>query len=191
MQTQTVGRLKELRERSHASQQELDRAETQLRIAQAALQSVVDERAVRALEYERTKVQLEQRKLRSPIDGIVVEIMKDPGEFVSLSDPVILRLVQLDPLLAVFSTPAALGRSLEKGQEVSLAIDQVEKPVVGVVEFVAPTADPQSGAVRVRVRIPNPDERLPCGVTCRLLAPGAPSTADDDERSSTVSSVDE
>jgi multidrug efflux pump subunit AcrA (membrane-fusion protein) len=37
------------------------------------------------------------------------------------------------------------------------------------VEFVSPTADAQSGTVRVRVRIPNPGETIPSGVTCRLL----------------------
>jgi len=32
--------------------------------------------------------------------------------------------------------------------------------------------DAQSGTTRVRVRIPNPDERVPGGATCHLLLPG-------------------
>ena len=51
----------------------------------------------------------------------------------------------------------------------SLGIAEVAKTVQGKIEFVSPTADPQSGLSRVRVRLPNPKERLPCGATCYLL----------------------
>lgn len=171
LQTAVVNKLLELRDRNHASRQELDRAETQLRIAKATLQSQIEEKNIRVLEYERTRIQLDQRRLRSPIDGIVVGILKDPGEFVSLNDPAIVRVVQLDPLLVVFSTPASQARKLSVGQSIDVRIEDADKPAAAIIEFVAPTSDPKSGTVRVRVRIPNPGERHPCGATCRLILP--------------------
>lgn len=172
LQSDILARVKELSERNHASRQEIERAETQLRIAAARLQTVRDENAIRALEYERAHLQLEQRRLISPIAGVVIRIFKDRGEFVSMSDPAVIKVVQLDPLLVVFSVPAESARELAVGQAVQVRIAEVEKPVEGEVEFVSPTADPQSSTTRVRVRLPNPQEQLPCGVTCRLLLPG-------------------
>ena len=169
LQTKMVGKLEELRSRQHASRQELERAQTQMRIAEARLKSIQEELEVKTLEHERARVQLERRRLRSPINGIVTRIMKARGESVSLSDPVILKVVQLDPLLVIFLVPADQARALTNGKTVDVQIGESAKATQGKVEFVSPTTDPQSGLTRVRVRLPNPKERLPCGATCYLI----------------------
>ena len=107
--------------------------------------------------------------LRSPIDGIVTRILKDRGESVLLSDPVIVKVVQLDPLLVIFLVPADQARDLAVEQTVDVRIADIARTTQGEVEFVSPTTDPQSGLTRVRVRLPNPEERLPCGATCYLI----------------------
>ena len=131
--------------------------------------AVREELEVKTLEHERARVQLERRRLRSPIDGIVTRILKDRGESVLLSEPVILKVVQLDPLLVIFLVPADLARNLAVDQTVPVRIAEIAKAAQGKVEFVSPTIDPQSGLTRVRVRLPNPEERLPCGATCYLI----------------------
>ena len=98
MYRQRFEKLKGLHARHHASQQELDRAQSQLEIAQAKLAAVEDELRIKGLEVKRIEAQLEQRKVRAPIDGLVSRIVKEPGEYVSAADPVVLRLVQIDPL---------------------------------------------------------------------------------------------
>ena len=168
IQTQILAKLEELRSRDHASRQELERAQAQKRIAEARLKAVREELEVKTLEYERALVQLEQRRLRSPIDGIVTRVLKDRGESVLFSDPVILKVVQLDPLLVIFLVPADLARELTVGQTVGVRITDTAATARGEVEFVSPTTDPQSGTTRVRVRLPNPEERLPSGATCYL-----------------------
>ncbi|MEO8496040.1 MAG: efflux RND transporter periplasmic adaptor subunit [Planctomycetota bacterium] len=171
MQSEIVAKLHELRERSHASRQEVERAEAQLQIAEARRKAVQEEQQVMMLECQRTRVQLEQRRLISPIDGIVTRIFKDRGEFVSLADPVVLKVVQLDPLLVVFAVPTKQGRELSAGEDVEVCFAESENRTTGSIEFVSPTADPQSGTTRVRVRIPNPNELLPSGAPCRLVLP--------------------
>lgn len=169
LQSELVQSLVELRSRDHASDQELDRARKQMEIAKARLLSVQEELYVKTLEHERVKVQMERRRLRSPIDGICTQINRDPGESVLLSDPVVVKVVQLDPLLVIFLVPANEARSLKTDDDVEVRILGIEKPVQGRVEFVSPTTDPQSGLTRVRVRVPNPEEQLPCGATCYLI----------------------
>ncbi|WP_419193815.1 efflux RND transporter periplasmic adaptor subunit [Novipirellula herctigrandis] len=167
-QTITVKKLNELIARKHASSQELDRAESKRRIAQANLKAIQEELQVKTLEYERTLVQLEKRCLRSPIDGVVTRVLRDCGESVLPSDPVIVRVVQLDPLLVIFLVPADLARELSVGRAVNVRFMDPTHMASGSIEFVSPTIDPQSGTTRVRVRLPNPDERLHCGTTCYL-----------------------
>jgi len=176
LQKKMVEKLKELRARQHASQQELDRAQAQVRIAVARLKTVQEELAVKELEHERARVQVERQRLRAPVNGIVTRIMKARGESVSLNDPVILKVVQLDPLLAIFLVPAGQARTLKNGKTVNVRIAEPEQTTRGEVEFVSPTTDPQSGLTRVRVRLPNAQERLPCGATCYLLLGGKSSS---------------
>jgi RND family efflux transporter MFP subunit len=181
LQTKVVGKLEVLRSRQHASSQEIERAETQKRIAKARLKSVREELEVKALEYERALMQLERRRLRSPIDGIVTRILKDRGESVLLSDPVLVKVVQLDPLLVIFLVPADQAQALTNGKTIDVRIGETGT-TPGKIEFVSPTADPQSGLTRVRVRLPNPEERLPCGATCYLTL--------DDQSSSHLDNAD-
>ena len=115
-QTRTVQKLRALQTRAHASPQEIERAESQQRLAQARLQEVKDQLEVKSLEFERARMQLRRRQVRSPIDGIVTLVLKDRGESVMANDPVLVQVVQLDPLLAVFLVPAQQARQLKPKQ---------------------------------------------------------------------------
>lgn len=168
LQQQRLRKLTGLFERQHASQTEIDRAQTQLDIARAQLESVRDELCLKAMEINRVEAQLEQRRLRSPINGVVNRIFKDVGEFVSANDPVVVNVVQLDPLLVMFSVPQNQARYLEEQQNIRLALGEDQDQVDGFIEFVSPTADAQSGTCRVKIRIDNPDQKWPSGVVCYL-----------------------
>jgi RND family efflux transporter MFP subunit len=173
MHEETLVKLRELLERSHATRREVDRALAQKDMAAARVKTIVEELRVKTLEFQRTQTQLEQRRVLSPIEGIVTMRYKDEGEFVSPNDPIVVRVVQLDPLLVVFSVPLAEARKLDTEEPVQVQIEAGRKTVEGVVEFLSPTADAQSGTTHVRVRIPNPNEAIPSGVTCRLVLPDA------------------
>ena len=166
MQQERFGKLQGLFDRRHASQIELDRARTQLEIAEAKVESVEDDLRVKKLEMRRIEAQLEQRRLRTPIDGVVTEIFKDEGEFVSPADPKVMTVVQLNPLRVIFSVPQEEISRLQVDDTVSVEINGEE--VDGTVEFVSPTADAQSGTSRVKIQIDNEDLSLASGQACYL-----------------------
>ena len=88
-------------------------------VAEAQIKLANEERELASLECDRIEAQIEQRRLRSPIDGVVVEVMREVGESTQISDPRLLTLVQL--LLAVityFATLRGLGEYLWERQAI-------------------------------------------------------------------------
>lgn len=165
-------KIARLFERNHASQQEVDRVNGEVSIAEARIQSVREDLEIRRLEYARIEAQLQQRQVRSTIDGVVVDVAKDHGEFVSPSDPVVARVVQLDPLLVYFSLPNEKRGAVTEGQQVSLKVRAATADARGIVEYVSPTADASSGTFRVKVRLPNGDQRWHGGEKTELVLDG-------------------
>ena len=174
LQRERYEKLMGLRQRNHASQVEVDRAAAQLRIAEAQFQAAHEEQGMKEIELRRIQAQLEQRLVRSPINGVVTSVSKDKGEFVSPSDPVIAKVIQLDPLLVVFSVTPHDAANLKKQQPVSVYFAQASREVDGVVEFVSPLTDPQSNTRQVKVRVANPQKSLQSGDACELVLSGRP-----------------
>ena len=166
MQQERLDKLQGLFQRRHASQTELDRAQSQYDIAAAKLESAQDEIQIKLLELQRIEAQLEQRRLRTPIDGIVTEIFKDEGEFVSPADPKVMTVVQLNPLRVTFSVPQSEIHRLKGETTATIILDGEER--TGTIEFISPTADAQSGTCRVKIKIDNPDLQLSSGQACFL-----------------------
>lgn len=169
MKNAELEKLRQLRERNHASQQEVDRITTELQVAEARLQSVREDLEVKTLEAKRIEAQLDQRIIRAPIDGVITELSHDAGEFVSPSDPTIARLVQLDPLLIVFSVPLAQRNAVKTNDLVTLKIGMADQTAEGTVEYVSPTPDSSNSSVRVKVRLPNADRRFQSGESVQLV----------------------
>jgi RND family efflux transporter MFP subunit len=168
-------KLEMLRSEGHARQEEVERARTDVAIAESQVRTAQEDQLIRKLEYEKIKVQIEHRMLRAPLDGVISRIEKDKGEYVAPSDPHVMTLVQLNPLSATFSLTVAQAAQLAVGQKVTLrpldALDEVsplETPLEAVVEFIAPVTDAESGTVRVKVRIENPDGQHRSGERCSL-----------------------
>lgn len=170
-------KLLTLRDRSHASQREVDRVQMEMSVAEARLLSAQEDLAVRRLEFRRIEAQLEQRQVRAPIDGVVTEVLKDTGEFVSPSDPVVARVAQLDPLLVVFSVPLAQRQAVTRHQRVALQLGSASQTAEGIVEYVSPTADASNTSVRVKVRLANPDGQWQAGEHATLMLNAAPAAS--------------
>ncbi len=167
-QTENLQKIRQLIERRHASVEELARTETQQRIAEAQVLAIREELDLKSAEYTRVEAMLLQKQIRSPIDGVVTHIYKDLGEFISASDPVVIKVVKLDALLVEFPVPAKAAREFEAGQTVPLSIGGEQIKSVGVVEFVSPMTDPQSNTVRLKIRIDNSQGQFRSGDSCWL-----------------------
>jgi RND family efflux transporter MFP subunit len=169
-----LAKIEELRSRNHASQEEVERARTDLKIAEAALLAAQEKAAIDQLEYKKIEAMIERRQIRSPIDGVVIRIFKDEGEFVAASAPTVLTVVQLDPLRVVFSVPTSQAAGLKVGQKVPLLFLEADRRAEGQIEFVAPLADAESGTVRVKVLLNNAQNAYRCGVRCTLEVDDGP-----------------
>ncbi len=172
LRTERGDKLKLLLDRKHATQEEFDRSLVEKEVSEAQLLAVQEELLVRALEYDRIKVQLEQRHVRSPIDGVVIKLHRDVGEFVSVNDPVIATVVQLDPLIATYSVPSLLSKEIKPNVEVNMLLGDARLPAKGVVDYIAPVIDAQSGTIVVKVRVPNSKNVYRSGEKCLLVVNG-------------------
>ncbi len=153
----------------NARPEELEKAQMEKAVSAARVQSAQETLAVRKLELERTQLELERKTVRSPLKGVVTKLHREVGEFVSPTDPVVVTVVQLDPLLATFSLKPAQAGQLQAGRPVQVQFAAAESSVNAEVELVAPVTDARSGTVRVKVRIPNPNGDCRSGDRCTLL----------------------
>ncbi len=167
-------KLHRLLENRHASQEEVDRAAAERDIARARVLAAEEALDVKRLEYERIQAQLDRRSIRSPVDGVVKRVHKEIGEFVAPTDPVILTVVKLDPLLAVFAVPSGQAGRLTPGETVSLGFESEKAAVSGSVKSVSPVVDAQSSTVTVKVELPNPQGAYRSGERCVLVLPESP-----------------
>jgi len=122
------------------------------------------------LELREVEEGLKERTILSPLDGVVVERMFHPGEFVS-EDP-ILRLAQIDPLRVEVAVPGTMWGRIEVGMTGQV---EWEAPVEGLypakVTVVDPVVDAASGTLGIRLELANPDRRLPAGTKCWVTFP--------------------
>ncbi|MEM9351489.1 MAG: efflux RND transporter periplasmic adaptor subunit [Planctomycetota bacterium] len=157
--------------KGHASHDEMERARADLTIAQGQLAQAEENLRLKELEHKRILVQIERRTIRAPIRGVVTDVYKQVGEFTAPNDPVLFTVVQLDPLVANFNVLGAEAALFEEGQRLQVSVTETGEQHQGVVEFVSPVLDAESGTATVKVRIPNLDGRLRSGQACRLATP--------------------
>jgi multidrug efflux pump subunit AcrA (membrane-fusion protein) len=119
---------------------------------------------------ERAAPVLALRTIRSPVTGVVVEVMRKPGEFgaISFKDP-IMKLAEIDPLHVEAILPASMYGKVRRGQR---AVVMPEAPIGGryetTVTIVDPVIDASSGTLGVRLELPNRKGNIPAGARCRL-----------------------
>jgi RND family efflux transporter MFP subunit len=163
-----LAKLLELRESGHATHDEVDRASADLTVAEAAVLAAAEKRKIDELECRRIAVMIERRTLKSPIDGVVTRLYKEEAEFIGGAGAPWLTIMQLDPLRVTFSIPNAQAQALRSGQSVALKMPETGQLAVGQVEFVSPVTEAESGTVRVKVLVKNPDGIYRSGVRCEI-----------------------
>ena len=194
-----LAKLKEAAERGAATAKELQHAELDVRIAELSLalaefergqagyahrqaqvaikqaQATVEMAAVGVeqvkLAVEQAKLQRERRRLTSPVDGIVEEVLVEKGEAVNALDPV-LRIVRIDPLWIDVPVPLSRAGELARGGEVEvrLGLGESSPRRTGRIIHVGAVADAASETLAVRVAVSNPDRR-PAGEAVRVRFP--------------------
>jgi RND family efflux transporter MFP subunit len=153
---------------------ELDKARSEEKEATAKLREAVIDLNLEKLQAQRAEALLSQRRISSPVDGIVTERTLGPGEFLN-DQQHILTIAQMDPLKVETFLPTSVYGQIKVGQSAEV---MPEAPVSGVypakVVVVDQVFDAASNTVGVRLELPNPDFRLPAGIHCRVRFNGLP-----------------
>jgi len=157
-----------LHKNGHASEEELDAAKSMLEIATAGLLEVKENQRLAKLEVRQIEAQLKRRRIVSPVNGQVVKLHKDHGEYVASLEPVVATIVQLDKLRVKFYVDTAEASHINRGDKLPIFFTDTNQRAFGVVEFVSPTTDADSRTVRVEVAIDNPNGDYRSGVSVRL-----------------------
>lgn len=164
-------RVSDLFRKKAASQSELDKARTEKELAAQQLQQSKDRKKQASLEYNRALADLNQRTITSPIDAIVVEKHKNPGEYIYLEP--ILQLVQIDPLKVEVYAPAHLYGRITEGMaaHVTPELKITQRSYNVMVDKVDKVVDSASGTFGITLLIPNPKQTLPSGLKCKVIFP--------------------
>ncbi len=171
--------LKALYRDGMARPDEIARAETDLRVANARYAAAQEQHQLRQLELVRYRLQLERRNVRSPMDGVISEIVRKPGEYLSPGEPTVAHLLVVGRIIAVFNIPVEETMTVQIGAPVRIFLRSTSMSIDSTIASIAPEIEGESGTVQVRVVLDNVDGRLLAGDRCTLkfLPPGTPAVA--------------
>ena len=163
---QKVERARQLLAQHFVSDQALEQAQAESDVARQKLRMAVAQQQIHRQEQNVAKAQVGLRTLRSPIRGIVVERYSNLGERVE--DRPVIKVASIDPLKVTLMVPMAQYGRVKEGDTLSI---QPELPglaaVQAQVQYVDKVVDAASNTFRVRLRLPNPDHKLPGGLRCK------------------------
>lgn len=162
-------RAEELFKVNFVSANARDESEAELRLASEELRRARENQQLAAHEAKRAGELLALRTIRSPFNGVVVEVLLKPGEFgaTSIRDP-IMKLAEIDPLHVEVVLPLSLYGKIRPGQRATV---MPEAPIGGklqtTVRIIDGVVDAASGTFGVRMELPNPQGTVPAGVRCK------------------------
>lgn len=167
-------RQEELFKQSYISAQARDEAATERKLAESELKEALDNRRVAELEFKRQTEVLRLKTIVSPVNGVVVERLMNPGEVAEagVGRKPILKLADIDTLHVEVVLPVEAYGKVKIGSKASVIPDA---PVGGkysaVVSVVDRVFDAASGTFGVRLTLPNAQRKLPAGMRCKASFP--------------------
>ncbi len=150
----------------HTNKFEVEQTQAEYENAIAEYRTAVDEHELNQLEVDRIRAQVEDRIIRSPIDGFVTEIHKRLGENVSNNDPRYATIVKVDELKIRFYLETASLNQSRPGTLTTILLGPERTPTQALITYVSPIIDPDSGLGRLDVKIDNRDYRIKSGTIC-------------------------
>lgn len=177
-------KLSKLRNSGTAHATEVSRAEAEMKKAEGQLSIANEEKKIAQFRVAEIEAQIERRILRSPIDGVVLEISREEAESATAPTPggttkPLLQVARIDRLKLTVHVPASKAGGLAVGarmpvrvlRESSLSLERENSAIdtVGTIEFVSPAIDPSSETLRTRLVIENGDGVLRSGTHALVL----------------------
>lgn len=146
---------------------EKDKATTEAVRAELKLQEALERRRIAQLELERARRILENRTVRSPVDGVVVQRLMSAGE--SAQNRPIVQIATIDPLNVEIIVPVEHFGAIRVGMRAEIVPRYPgATPQAATVTVVDRVVDAASDTFGVRLLLPNPDHQIPAGVRCGI-----------------------
>ncbi len=165
-----AARAEELYGKQFVSSAFRDKQLAEARVAGGRSDEARERRRVAQREMQLAAAQLNQRTLRAPIAGVVVERYLALGEYVDQKP--VLRIAAIDPLRVDVLVPATAFGQLQPGMTGLVRPELASRPALqATVKTVDRLIDAASNTFRVRLELANPDGALPAGLRCKVELP--------------------
>lgn len=125
------------------------------------------------LQYEQAAELFRQRTVFAPVDGLIVEQMREVGESVTATQPMF-RLVDIDQVYVQFYLHSEQLVRLHVGDRVTVrctvaAGEAGADTFQGKVDFIDPRVDAASGLLRVKILVSNPSHAIKPGLRAEVV----------------------
>ncbi len=167
-------RTQKLINRNFASYEELSIRSQEEEAERLSIEEARQNKKLAELERRHTEATIRSRQIKSPHDGVVVEVLKVPGQSVSIADPV-LRVVDPSELRVTGYLDVTDAWRVWPGQAVKIwadisgaELDIETEAFTGQVEYVDLLISPESRTCKVTAIVPNRAERLRSGLEARM-----------------------
>ena len=166
--TKKVARANDLLQQNFTSAQARDEAEAERRLAESELQSAIENRDLAKIEHRRAVEQLALRRIASPINGVVVDRMLNPGDLAESGSgrKPMLKVAQIDPLRVDIVLPASAFSQVKAGMKATVMAQGSSARYSAPVKLVDKLIDAASSTFVARVELPNPSHSIPGGARC-------------------------
>lgn len=145
-----LDRLRKLVEKKLSSQDAVDRASAQVK------ETLAQVGVIKAL--------IQKKTVRAPFSGRLGLRQVDPGQILSVGDPVV-ALQMLDPVYVDFSVPQQKLSDLKRDMKVRVFSDaSPDENFEGKITAINLEVDPVTRNVQVRSQVSNPEEKLRTGM---------------------------
>ncbi|MET0087986.1 MAG: efflux RND transporter periplasmic adaptor subunit [Sedimenticola sp.] len=142
----TVKRLESLLKKNSASRQAYDDARFDYRALQQKSETLEQ-------ELQRLTLQIEKSTVRAPFTGIVLEKMKEQGEWLAPGSPVC-RLASTDGVIAKIALSEKLVRYQQPGDKVALTVSALGLQTKGAIAGFVPELDLRSKSALLKIALP-------------------------------------
>ncbi|MCC8088049.1 MAG: efflux RND transporter periplasmic adaptor subunit [Rikenellaceae bacterium] len=150
--TADLDRYRNLYNEGGISKQQLDQMETQVNVAQHAIDNLE-----------------ENTSLLSPVDGIVTERVYDPGDVYSASEERILTVMQMDRVKVQVNISETYFPQVYVGMPVEVTLDVYPGEIfTGSVSLIYPAIDAATRTFVTEITIPNGDMKIRPGMFARV-----------------------
>ena len=118
-------------------------------------------------KYLGAQAQLGYSEIHSPINGVVTDRPLYPGEMAAAGTP-LLTVMDISSVIAKAHIPQNEAAALKVGDNGTMTIPGMDKPIEGKVTIVSPALDPNSTTVEVWFEAKNPKHELRPGTSVQL-----------------------